>query len=404
MSIFKNVKQSYYWKIIIFSLIAHLTFVLGHTLIGCTYGYNERYIYCDDIDYDDDGYYPTTMCGEDVDCDNSDPNNWHSCSTCKDNDGDNSYINCDKYVTLNGPDCDDNDPNIFSNPPELCDGIDNNICPDDFGYGLIDEGCLPSGLTGKIAFYSDRDDNDNDEIYVMDADGTNQTNITNNPANYSAPAWSPDGGKIAFVRHDNIYVMDADGSNQTMLAGIGKNEYPAWSPDGSKIAFRSNRDGDLEIYVMDADGTNQTNITNNPANESDPAWSPDGGKIAFVRHDNIYVMDADGSNLTRLTTSYKDDGYPAWSPAGSKIAFNSNRDGRKYDIFAMDADGNNQINITKCRKSSDSYPAWSPDGSKIAFRSDRDGDLEIYVMNADGSNQTNITNNPAYDSDPAWIE
>ena len=115
-------------------------------------------------------------------------------------------------------------------------------------------------------------------------------------------------------------------------------------------------------------------------------------------------MDADGSNLTRLTTSYKDDGYPAWSPAGSKIAFNSNRDGRKYDIFAMDADGNNQINITKCRKSSDSYPAWSPDGSKIAFRSDRDGDLEIYVMNADGSNQTNITNNPAYDSDPAWIE
>ena len=103
--------------------------------------------------------------------------------------------------------------------------------------------------------------------------------------------------------------MDADGSDQTNLTNDPEFDYfPEWSPDGKRIAFTSDRDGIVpEIYVMDADGSDQTNLTNNPAIDQAPAWSPDGTKIAFhSRRDGnyeIYVMDADGGDQTRLTHS-----------------------------------------------------------------------------------------------------
>ncbi len=147
------------------------------------------------------------------------------------------------------------------------------------------------------------------DVHVMDADGSNPTNLTNNNSTTDIdPAWSPDGSKIAFSRNTEIYVMDADGGNPTNLTNFMANDTdPAWSPDGSKIVFETNRAGDTEIYVMDADGSNQTSLTANSGSTS-PAWSPDGTKIAFysVRRDNngeIYVMDADGSNVTNVTNN-----------------------------------------------------------------------------------------------------
>ena len=127
----------------------------------------------------------------------------------------------------------------------------------------------------QIAFYSNRDGND--EIYVMNADGNNPHNLTNNPANDSGPAWSS---------------------------------------DGKMIAFFSDRDGNYEIYVMDADGNKQRNLTNNPAMDMDPAWSPDGKTIAFSSYRDsdwkIYVMDADGNNQRRLTNNPSQDAWPSW--------------------------------------------------------------------------------------------
>ena len=224
----------------------------------------------------------------------------------------------------------------------------------------------------------------------------------------------PPPSDIAFVRwHDDvnfeIYVMNADGSGQTRLTDDpGFDGSPSWSPDGSRIAFQSFRDGDgipnPEIYVMNADGSGQTRLTDNPGFDGSPSWSPDGGLIAFQserdKNPDIYVMNADGSGQIRLTDDPEADWSPSWSPDGSRIAFESDRDGN-FEIYVMNADGSGQTRLTD-DPAYDGSPSWSPDGQRIAFDSVRDENSEIYVMNADGSGQTRLTDNPATDGSPSW--
>jgi Tol biopolymer transport system component len=263
------------------------------------------------------------------------------------------------------------------------------------------------GSNGKIAFQSDRDHPGNPglfEIYVMNADGSNQTRLTFSGG--SMPSWSPDGRKIAFSRNNGnggeIWVMNADGSDPIQLTStpVADDISPTWSPDGSKIAFARFSGDNYDIWVMNADGSNPTDITNNPAEDIDPSWSPDGSKIAFQTNRDgspqIYTMNADGSGLQDLSNNPASfDGHPDWSPDGSKIAFESNRDtpGFGVDVYVMNADGSGVTRLTTTHQ--DEMPAWSPDGTKIAFKSFRDLNDEIYIMNADGSGATRLTNNGA---------
>ncbi len=264
-------------------------------------------------------------------------------------------------------------------------------------------------IDGRLAIWTARDGND--EVYLMNVDGSDLINLTNYPEFDGLPDWSPDGTKVAFVsyRNDNvdIYVMNADGSDVTRLTDVeGEDGTPFWSPDGTKIVFTSARDGNAEIYVMDADGGNQTRLTDNPSTDELPSWSPDGTRIVFSSNRDgngeIYVMNADGSNEVNITNHPGTDFYASWSPDGTRIAFGSDRDSSDLDIFVMDADGGNPIRLTETNRW-EGEPAWSPDGTQIAFTSERDGNGEVYLMNADGSNETNLTNNPANDWWPRWM-
>ena len=270
---------------------------------------------------------------------------------------------------------------------------------------IFAQALAPEASNGKLAFHSFR--TGNFEVFTMNADGTNQTNVSNNSVTDQFPQWSPDGGKIVFSRIGSgdagIWVMNADGSNQIRLSdGLT----PSWSPDGAKIVFTSGRDfnnGD-EIYTMNADGSNQIRITFSSGDEREPRFSPDGSRIAFrssrTGNQEIWVMNADGSNQINLTNNSAVDDAPSWSPDGARIAFRSQRSGNS-EIWAMDSNGGNPINLTNY-SNTDISPAWSPDGTKIAFASFRNNTFDIYVMDANGGNQTRLTTDAETDVSPSW--
>jgi Tol biopolymer transport system component len=261
-----------------------------------------------------------------------------------------------------------------------------------------------SSLTGRIVF------DNNDDIYAVNANGTNLKQLTNNAGPEFDPMWSPDGKRIVYrdsrrgVNHDDeIFVMNADGSGQMNLSNSPASDEwgPAWSPDGKQIAFNSTREGGLpQLFVMNTDGSGVKRLTEQEAEY--PAWSPDGNKIAFMSSlpdYEIYIINADSSGLTRLTNMPGEDGWPAWSPDGNKIVFESERDdcrlsnspdckrsgdiGPFYDLWIMNADGSEQIRLTEIFSQ---FAAWSPDSHYIVFNSFGG----LYLMNPDGSAVTQL--------------
>ena len=166
----------------------------------------------------------------------------------------------------------------------------------------------------KIAFDSNR--SGQFEIWVVNRDGTGLTQLTTNGGNYE-PAWSFDGTKITYESNHDIYVMNSDGSNPIQLTdNLADDGWPAWSPDGSKIAFVSDRDGNREIYLMNADGSEQINLTQSTNNDWYPSWSLDGTKIIFQSYRDgnyeLYEMNIDGSRQTRYTVNNAYDEAPVF--------------------------------------------------------------------------------------------
>ena len=273
-------------------------------------------------------------------------------------------------------------------------------------YGDTNPNMSPDGR--RIAFQSTRDGNR--EIYVMNVDGSGQTRLTDTEGSNQEPSWSPDGRRIAFQstrdRNWEIYVMNVDGSGQIRLTDDEAIDlYPSWSPDG-RIAFQSDRDKNEEktgIFVMNSDGSGVTRVNPNSW-DFRPSWSPDGRRFAIVNYyggsSEIAVVNADGSGETRLTDNEETDINPSWSPDGRIVFSHTSREG-KYGIYVVNANGTGE---TLLIDNENRYfrPSWSPDGRRIAFYSNRDGNTDIYVMNADGSGETRLTDNEESDFGPSW--
>jgi Tol biopolymer transport system component len=222
-------------------------------------------------------------------------------------------------------------------------------------------------------------------IWVANSDGTGLRRVSTGDDN--DPTWSPDGNHVAFIRNNmardkfEIWVMDADGTNQVFLI---EGFAPAWSSK-DKIGFiRQDNVGNNDIWVINSDGTSLTRLTNTPENEDDLAWSPDGSMAAFSRSSNgklnIWTMNAEGMNEKQLTT--KGGLNPSWSPDGMWIAFHSDRWRERNDLWAVKSDKTEEVVPLSTGFRGAGSPVWSPDGKKILFEGVREFKVDsgIFMM------------------------
>ncbi|MBV9927212.1 MAG: PD40 domain-containing protein [Acidobacteria bacterium] len=266
-------------------------------------------------------------------------------------------------------------------------------------------------LPSQLAFLSTR--TGNVEIFTSDAQGGQQTRLTHSPAigDYSyAQVWSPNGTRLAYASYRGssygVYVANADGTGETLVTQTQNyTDFLRWTPDGNRIAFEDNRDGIEDIFVVNLDGTGEYRLTNSGLDDIfEWDWSPDGTKAAFscnLTGDlDLCVVNADGTDQFAITSGPDYDFGPDWSPDGTTLVFYSYHLG-DYNIYRVSPDGSGLTQLTTA-SGYDFSPIWSPDGSKIAFVSRRTGNDEIFLMNADGSSQTNVSNTGAYDYRPEW--
>lgn len=286
---------------------------------------------------------------------------------------------------------------------------------------------LPApGGGNRIAFASNRDGDF--EIYLIDVNGSNLVQLTDNTGQDFDPTWSPNGGQIAYAfRPDDtadseILVMNADGSEVTPITDNGAADFdPDWSHDGEWIAFTSNRSGVFDLYIMRPDGSDVCQLTNDGLNSLTPRWSPSGNRIGYhARTANnretseLYLIEVDTSNPCQevvqsepfqLTSNNARDQWLDWSPDGQDVIYTSGQ-GRPVGeqiIYRFNLEANETVAITDAAANDDD-PVWSPDGSLIAFDSDRDGNrfFDLYILDVASGEISQLTTDEADDVAPAW--
>jgi TolB protein len=296
-------------------------------------------------------------------------------------------------------------------------------------FGAAPASATFPGPNGRIAFNAFVEKTKSLEIFTATPKGGDVRRLTRSPNTFSElPDWSPDGQRIAFFTEHfrgnqpaQIQVMNADGSDVTELTrGPGFHGFPAWSPDGASLAIAADW-GDYRnlrgIWIIPASapgGVTQQEarrLTISPGShteDAEPQFSPDGSSIVFTRFKSprksaIHRVGIDGSGLQRLTPYSLNASDPDWSPNGKKIAFDSGDaglKGSKPNIYVMRADGGGRKRLTDFPPLQDccppsrgpgfaNNPVWSPSGTRVMFTHFLTGDkgTRLVTMRPNGSRQ-----------------
>lgn len=286
----------------------------------------------------------------------------------------------------------------------------------------------------QLCFQSTRDGNKADQIYVMNADGSNQHMVSSGKGRCTCSYFFKDGERMLYASTHlggdepppppdrsngyvwavypsyDIFTCNVDGSDRERLTTRpGYDAEGTVSPDGKRIVFTSMRDGDLELYSMDTDGRHMKRLTHELGYDGGAFFSPDGSQICYRAYHpekpeevktykellaknlvkptvmELFVMDADGSNKRQVTHNGAANFCPFFTPDGKKLIFSSNQGdpkGREFDLYTINLDGSGQERITTAPEF-DGFPMFSPDGKKLAWASNRHGkapgETDIFV-------------------------
>lgn len=250
------------------------------------------------------------------------------------------------------------------------------------------------------------------ELAVMDMDGSNIRQLTNDRSLSVSVSWSPDGRRLVYTTYRNripdLFTLDVFSRRSAQVTQNAKMELGAkFTQDGGSI-LTSQSDGlESEILIMSMNGQPQKRLTDsNGIIDVSPHWAPDYSKVVFCSNraggPQIYTMNSDGSDVRRI--SFVTSNYctsPTWSPKGDKIAFVCRADSG-FQMFVSNADGSDPLQLTSSGDNED--PDWSPDGRYLAFSSTlgKGRNFSLALIRSDGSNLKQLTTGRGGDTQPAW--
>jgi TolB protein len=252
------------------------------------------------------------------------------------------------------------------------------------------------------------------EIWVMEPDGRNQTQITHFNSISAFPAVAPDGSKIAFTSwakvSPGIFVFSVDPVRDLRFynQSASVNGTPSFTPDGKQVVYMSSAGGHCcRIFIANLDGTGLRPISSSNAIDTEPKINPKtGSDIVFVSGrsgpQQIYKMNMDGADVDRLTPGNGEASNPSWHPAGQKIAFawTQGYATGNFNIFIMDVATRAYVQLTHGEGRNEN-PSWAPDGVHLCFMSTRSGRKEIWSMLADGTQPQQLTTQGVNET-PIW--